>query len=311
LLSVKYYDGKRAVLSITGAANDLALENVETYADIVISPMRFVYLQAQVLTLVDYANEGILGALAAQAASSAANAAVELATSGTQGNKIFAMKAVGFDVVLPESAVVNRFFLLHTGDLSVRYTAFPNAGGGAAYLSLGDVFLSDESFVSIVEFPLQVDIDVQLRPESVGTLDDQAMRIDVLISKASFLLSKQHYSQLMLTLEDNIGNQDSYLRNVNPSSSVGVCSATTDVDVHDVHDWSGTVEALQTMTHAGVTFVNKQTRMYITMALEAMSLEIFQARRCDSLVRIEAVRMLVGDGFLSRQRAVQYEGDSS
>ena len=71
---------------------------------------------------------GILGALAAQAASSAAHAAIELATSGTQGNKIFAMKAVGFDVVLPESAVSSRFFLLRTGDLSVRYTVFSKRG---------------------------------------------------------------------------------------------------------------------------------------------------------------------------------------
>lgn len=295
LLSVRYYDGQRAVLSRTGAADILG--NVETYADIVISPMRFVYLHSQVLTLVDYANEGILGALAAQAASSAANAALELATSGTQGNKIFAMKAVGFDVVLPESALSSRFFLLHTGDLTVRYTAFPNAGGGASVISLGDVFLSDESLVSIVEFPLQVAIDVQLRPDNVGTMDDQAMRVDVLISKASFLLSKEHYSQLMLTLEDNIGSQDSYLRTVNPSSSFGGCYVTTDVNVPDVRDWHGTVEALQTMTHAGVTFVNKQTRMYVTMALEAMSLEMFHARHCDSLVRIEAVRMLVGMDF--------------
>ena len=48
---------------------------------------------------------------------------------------------------------------------------------GVAVLSLGEVFLTDESLVSIVEFPLQVDIDVQLRPESIGTLDDQAMRV--------------------------------------------------------------------------------------------------------------------------------------
>ena len=62
----------------------------------------------------------------------------------------------------------------------------------------------------------------------------------------------------MLTLEDNIGNQDSYLRNLDASSSFGVATVVTDVDVPDGRAWNATVETLQTMTHAGVTFVNKQ-----------------------------------------------------
>ena len=48
--------------------------------------------------------------------------------------------------------------------------------------------------------------------------------------------------------------------------------------------------------------------MYVTMALEAMSLEIFQARRCDSLVRIEAVKMLVGMDFIPDKETIHYEG---
>ena len=43
--------------------------------------MRMVYIHSQVLALVEYATEGILGALAAKAASSAAAAAAEIASS--------------------------------------------------------------------------------------------------------------------------------------------------------------------------------------------------------------------------------------
>ena len=46
-------------------------------------------------------------------------------------------------------------------------------------------------------------------PDGIGSLDDQAMRVDVHLSKASFLLSKEHYAQLMLTLECNVGEERS------------------------------------------------------------------------------------------------------
>ena len=164
LLSVKYYNGKQAVLSRGGATDQAGSQHIETFADVIISPMTCVYVHAQVMALVDYVNDGILGALTAQAASTAANAALELAASGNQGNKIFALNAVGFDLILPESALSHRFFVLRTGNMRVTYTSFPDPGGGTAVMSLGDVFLSDESFVSIVEDSLQAGINVQLRP---------------------------------------------------------------------------------------------------------------------------------------------------
>ena len=302
LLSVKYYDGNRALQSRSGKDDKTGFDNVETYAEIVISPMRFVYLQAQVMTLVDYVNDGILGALAAQAASKAANAALELAASGNQGNKIFALKAVGFDMILPESAISDRFFLLRTSDMSVRYTGFPHPGGATALVSLGEVLLSDESSVSVVEDPLHATIDVKLRPEGIGTLDEQAMRVNVQISRASFLLSKEHYSQIMLTLEGNISEQNSYLRSLASSDSVDMATPGSEFCADDADERPASVETYQAMTHAGVEFVIKQSRMYVTLKMDAMSLETFKVGRADSLVRVEAVRMVVGMDFIPDQQ---------
>ena len=57
-----------------------------------------------------------------------------------------------------------------------------------------------------------------------------------------------------------------------------------------------------TMTHAGVAFVSKQTRMYVNMTLDAMTLEMFKLGRSESLVHIEAVRMVAGMDFLPDQQ---------
>ena len=301
LLSVKYYDGKRAVLNRSGATEQADFQHVGTFADVIISPITCVYVHAQVMTLVDYVNDGILGALAAQAASTAANAALELAASGSQSHKIFAVNAVGFDLILPESALSERFFVLRTGKMCVIYTAFPHPGGGSAVMSLGEVLLSDESLVSIVEDALHADINVQLHPDGIGSLDDQAMRVDVHLSKASFLLSKEHYAQLMLTLECNIGEERSYLRPVVATDFSAIDESRFEVVDNDSERRSSG-EAIQAMTHAGVAFVNKQTRMYVNMTLDALTLEMFKFGRSESLVLIEAVKMVAGMDFVPDQQ---------
>ena len=69
------------------------------FINVSLSPMRFVYVQSQILTLVEYVTEGVLGALAQRVASSAAQAAYEMAQTESDGEKIFHVKASGFDFV--------------------------------------------------------------------------------------------------------------------------------------------------------------------------------------------------------------------
>lgn len=290
LLSVQYYTGERAIRGIS--ILDETAQNLEAYANIVISPMRFIYLQAPVLTLVDYVMDGILGTLAAHAAASVANVALDIAASGNEGNKIFEIKAVGFDLVIPESAKSESFLSLQAGDLRLKYTALPDPGGGTAVLSLGEVLLKDDSNNALVEDPLHASIDVKLNPEGIGSKDDQAMVVNVRISRASFLLSKNHYSQIMMTLDGNIGQENNFLR--------------TSLD----REWRGAVEdeaagqfveALQTMTHAGVATVVKETRMFISFVIDAISLEAFRSGRDDSLAKIEGNRMVAEMNFYADQ----------
>ena len=87
-----------AFTTLSSAMVPLPLENVDksglgACALVTLSPMRLVYIHSQVLALVEYATEGILGALARQAASSAAVAAAEIAASGGT-KKFFSVQAV-------------------------------------------------------------------------------------------------------------------------------------------------------------------------------------------------------------------------
>ena len=128
---------------------------------------------------------------------------------------------------------------------------------------------------ALVEDPLQASIDVKLNPEGTGSKDDQAMVVNVRISRASFLLSRNHYSQIMMTLDGNIGQENKFLR--------------TSSDRGAVEDEAAgqLVEALQTMTHAGVATVVKETRMFISFVIDAISLEAFRPGRDAALAKIE------------------------
>jgi hypothetical protein len=292
LLSIQYYDGKTALSS--QSVHDIDMEKLETYAHIVVSPVRCVYIQSQILTLVDYVNDGILGALAAQAASSAATVALEMASSGSQGNKLFVLKAVGFELVLPQSVTSDRCFLLRTGDLSASYAALPDPGGGKALLSLRDLTLCDENAISLVATPLNATIDAHISPSGIGTLEDQAIRVAVQISKSAFLLSKEHYAQLMLTLEENIGDENNYLRPNDASEIHFTPLSALEEENGEVSFFS----APQSMTHAGVELVVKRSRIYATVTLDALSLEAFKTGRSESLAFIEATKMIAGIDIL-------------
>ena len=61
LLLVKYSKGPDAILMST-LPEDKS-ENVEAFCEVALSPMRFVHIQAQVLTLIEYLVEGVVAVL--------------------------------------------------------------------------------------------------------------------------------------------------------------------------------------------------------------------------------------------------------
>eukprot|EP00547_Thalassionema_nitzschioides_P008181 CAMPEP_0194228780 /NCGR_PEP_ID=MMETSP0156-20130528/43548_1 /TAXON_ID=33649 /ORGANISM="Thalassionema nitzschioides, Strain L26-B" /LENGTH=3225 /DNA_ID=CAMNT_0038961301 /DNA_START=77 /DNA_END=9754 /DNA_ORIENTATION=- len=298
LLTVRYQNGKRAISGTVGTVGEDKAK-YESCAEIIISPVQFVYLHAQVMTLVRYVNDGILGAIAARAASSAANAALEIAASGSQSDKLFQINAVGFDLLLPESATTNRYLVVHAGDLLVKYIAKPHPGGGIAIVSLGEVLLNDDLGALLVEKPFYMKNDVKLPAAGIGTLDEQAMRVDVCISTAAFLLSKEHYALLLSFLDKNIGEEFSFLR---PSADFEL------IQVDSPNNGEERIlfpQPLQNLTHAGVEDVVNNTRMYVTVTIDAMSLDIFAIAKEEPLARMKAVKMLVAMDFLPDQQRMK------
>ena len=83
LLSVKYSKGFYSVRSCNVGGVDKY--KCEAFAKIALLPMQFLHIHSQVFILIEYASEGVFGAMAATVASTAAALAMEAATSSQNG----------------------------------------------------------------------------------------------------------------------------------------------------------------------------------------------------------------------------------
>jgi Vacuolar sorting-associated protein 13, N-terminal/N-terminal region of Chorein or VPS13/Repeating coiled region of VPS13 len=280
LLSVEYGDGAKALEAIP-------LDNVDKSklgagAVITLSPMRMVYIHAQVMALVEYATEGILGALTRQVASSAAAAAAEIATAGGS-QKFFSVHATGFQLLVPHAAYRTNYLAIETGALSVGYTGNPDPGGGHATVSLSDVLLKDSEQLEMQQSPMRMNIDVKLPPVDVGSIEDQAMRVSIEIQSGLFRITRSQYLQFFLLKEENIGEVDLFLRDELQFSGGGGEGDTPGQEDSEVPD------ILSGLTHAGVALVETQRRMYIDFDIGVLSMELFDSDFDDPIIRLEAV----------------------
>jgi hypothetical protein len=283
LLSVKYCVGPRAIQSLDLGAVDTS--NFESCADVELSPMRMVYIHSQIMALVEYITEGILGALAAQAASSVKEAAIEIAHS-VAGDKLFVVKATAFDVILPQAAYSERSISVHAGTLSVYYKMLVDPGGGEARISLSDVSLKDSEDEFMQEEPIRMTVDVALPPDGVGTMEDQAMRVTLDISKAAFFLSKSQYAQILRTLENNMGDVELFVRDVPLTAEPGQLSLIEGDGKAD----QGELGLTAGLTHAGVAAVDKLRRLYLDVKISILALQLFDSDMFDPLIRVTAVK---------------------
>ncbi len=274
LLCIELRKGPLAIS--TSTFDYLDKELTEMVIDVSLSPMRFVHIQAQVLTLVEYVNEGVLGALTQRVASSAAQVALELSQKELVGRNIFYVRASGFDLVLPQASYSSEFFALHIGIMSVHFTAFPSPGEGAAVITLEEVTMKCNRDEEIIETPIRLDVNVSLAPLSAPTLDDQAMRIMVSTSKAEFVITRQHYLQIMSTLESNIGELNSFLRDNN-------------VEIESKNRVSYNKSTAPIYTHGGVEEVIIKKRMYMTFKFEELVLHLCDETNIDSILSVNAV----------------------
>ena len=283
LLAIKYFMGKRP-LDVARLGNQISKTNCESYITIALSPMKAVYIQAQVSTLIEYINDGVLGAITARAASSAANVAMNIISS-EKGGTFFFIKAVGFDLTIPQAVSSERYFVVHAGDLTIYHTAFSDPGGSETRLSLSDVAFLDDLGTMMVEKAIMLDINVILPPDSIGSVDDQTMSASIYISEATFLLSKFCYQQIVWTLDCNIGECDPFLRDVN--------DLIVTLDSSLVADDNLNVASLPRITHAGVVMNESRRQVNIDLCVKLLSLEICGSDVADPLVKISAVNTRV------------------
>eukprot|EP00536_Pseudo-nitzschia_multiseries_P011592 jgi/Psemu1/206332/e_gw1.405.38.1 len=266
LLTVKYCAGRTAIETL---GHDLPkIKNLEAVADIELSAMRFCFIQSQVLTLSNYITEGVLGALTAKAAISAAEAAKELGNS-VSGNAFYRIRATSFEAIVPEAAYRQEHMRLKTATLSVDYSMFSDARGSDIRVALSNLMISGNCQDELQEEPIRLSIDVKMPKFGVGSLDDQAMRVSADISKAKFCISKYQYSQIMNTLEKNIGETALFLRE---------------------NDLSGQIMTSARESHSGVQLDESNQRIYFTLNIREVSLVLNGQDQNDAIVKLTATK---------------------
>ena len=301
LLEIEY--GERECLNTLGVLNEVNRESCQAYARIILSPMKFVYLHAQILTLVEYCTEGVLGALTAQVASSAAAAAMELVQTD-DGEKIFDIRATGFNFILPVSAHSSEYLALNSGNMMILYKSFSNPGEGEAKLQLENLTIKCNQNVDLINSPVSTFIDVSLAPHNGLSAEDRSMRVAIHIDCAEFVLCKRHYDQIMKTLHYNIGEDNSYLRNNNFIQELGDENkiSKTPLQSQAKEEFSS-----QSFTHGGVRYSEVEKRMYIDFRVKTLSVKLVGDEINDSILCLTAVETHVSIKMITDEDKTCYD----
>jgi hypothetical protein len=275
LLTVRYYSGYDAVNAMhLPPAN---AESLEAVATITLSPMRFCYIQSQIMTMVEYITDGVLGTLTARAASSAAEVAMELAKS-VSGGSLYSITAASMELIVPQAAYRHEYFGVKTASLDVEFLQYNDSRSSTAKVALSRVVLRDAIASKLQHEPVQMSVDIRIPPFGVGDHNAQAIRVDLEISKASFVLTKIQYGQIMKTMDENVGETSLFLRDDDKS---GLTFNTTE----------GISKASKAgeLTHAGAEFEERTRRMYLKITIKELSLALHGKILADPIVQITAV----------------------
>lgn len=234
-----------------------------TQVTVVLSPVRLVYLQAQIMALVEYSTEGILGALTAQVAASTVAVAVEYAASSI-GRMVVQVDATEALIVVPTAAYELEWLSISSGDMHLKYESSQKAGHATVDAVVSRFIISDSSSVALQRQPIELKLTVDMPPEDVGTMDDQAMKVDLNLHKAAFIISRDQYKKLLAILDTNLGDEDMHLR----ANYTAGGRTWKDDDEKSV---------VQSITHAGNAVVVKLRRTFLNVNIGSLSLELFLA----------------------------------
>ena len=302
LLNVKFFHGPRAVASSGLIGVDPSIH--ESCAEIFLSPMRFVYIHAQILTLVDYVQDGVLGALGATTAASAAAAALEI-TRALNGEKLLLVSATSFEFLVPHAAYIQDYFAFHAVRLNIKYRALANFGGGEADVDLSEMSVACNKGISMLKDPVKISIHASIPPNHAPTEEDRAIKVNIDLSEACLYLTKKHFEQMLYVVRRNIQEDDFFLRD---KQSFGSWCVKTDDIISSIGSnsySSGGDLSSNTLNHAGVQALIIKKRIFLKIKVEILALVLCRASVTEPFLEIAGVQSDINVALLPDQSQLQ------
>ena len=268
LVSAVYFKGSQVIERDPSLPHETKVDAIMTLS---LSPMRFVYVQAQIMTLIEYITQGIVGAITQGAATDT----IPSTDRPKSGESIFIIEASSFDIIVPESAYSTSNFSIHCGEFGINFRLLTRPGQGEANIYVKNVTIEGDEEGLVTE-PIQLKIGLLLGPLDTTNEEEKALTLQLEISRISFIMTRRHYAQLMLMIDNNIGEDDPFLRD----TEFAGFSVSKD-------------EPSKIVTHGGVQAITVQRRIYVNCRSEAVVLDICGMSVTNPLASIAALETVV------------------
>ena len=313
LLSVKFYQGVKGPPPEFDNAGDARFSDCDTFARVILNEVQLVYLQAQVLALVDYLNEGVLVVLTTAESPSSPSLRPSLSppkpplstsrhipptppptqatssASSSSSSSLFEVESQVFHVIIPQSPEETEHLSLRFGKLAATHHIFSHDRGAETYVKLSDVNFScsDRRYpgrdcLLLTECPIEVNLHVQL-----PTPLEEPIAVDVDISDIRLKLSQEQYASIIHAVDGNITYEDTNLREIEDFPDFTAAPATTSV------------------THAGTTIdMDDRRSIAFSLAMNKMSLTMVSKTNQKPIAVATASQTTVTANLLPREEKI-------
>jgi hypothetical protein len=277
LLQVQYYKGYAPIIASGMAGVDPSRH--EACAELDLSPMIYVHIQAQVLTLLDYVQEGILAPLGPK--SPAPSHLSQDKVEPGMGEKVFDVRARGFECILPQAAYAEEHFKARVGLLQARYCAAANMGGGDVKLTLSQMFVECNRGISMVKEPIEMSVEAWIGPNHASNVEDRVVRAKVGFTEVFLLVSRNHVEQLFYVMKRNIQEEATFFREGTlPLGHNGGFSPGGDASTFDTTK----------LTHAGTQVLIIKKRIFADITAGVVSIAYCRSSSEAPFMELSAVR---------------------
>jgi vacuolar protein sorting-associated protein 13A/C len=302
LLSVKYFQGIPAVASSGIIGADATVH--ESCAQISVSPMRFVHIQAQIVTLVDYIQDGVIGAVLGTTSPAVAPATVPKVTQAVTGEKLFLVHATSFEFVVPHAAYIKDYFSFHALELDVRYRSLANFGGGEAEVVLSEMSCACSRGISMLKEPVKISLHASIAPNHAPTEEDRAIKVSMDLSEACLFLTHNQFEQLLYMTKRNMTEENNFLRD-QPAGSQDIKNEGNNSSLGRNTTKSGSTWDSNTLNHAGVQALIIKKRILIKTKVQVLALVLCRHSADEPFLEIAGVKSDINLNLLPDQSKIQ------